>query len=372
MSQDSPSLWNDFRTSHAADPVKTPRREFLKATTAAILASGMAPAFVGAQDKAGTSNTIIGEGEHQYELIHNWGERPEGMYYRNTHGVAIDSQGLIYMIHQGHADRPVDTILVFDPEGKFVWSFGQEHCGGGHGIDIRNEDGQDFIYVCDIGNYQVVKYDTRGEWVYKLRYPRQAGVYGQVNRYQPTNLCFGPDGGFYVGDGYGSHYIHQYDKNGGWVRTWGGRGRAPGQLDTPHGLHFDNRPGREPSLVVADRGNARLQIFTPDGEHIRFIEGMLYPANIDLKGDKLLVSDLYARLVILDIDNNVEQYIAYDEAWSTAVSPRPRPYYDLPADQLPTGKLIYPHDGTWDAAGNIFVPEYLAVGRLNKLRHVDA
>jgi hypothetical protein len=349
---------------------KTPRRDFLKATTAAMLASGVAPAFVGAQDKADARNAVVGQGEYQYELIHNWGQRPEGMYYRNTHGVAIDSQGQVYMIHQGFAERPVDTVLVFDPDGQFVWSFGAEHCGGGHGIDIRNEDGQDFIYVCDIHNHQVVKYDARGEWVFKLRYPRQPNVYTQVDRYQPTNLCFAPDGGFYVGDGYGSHYIHQYDKQGGWVRTFGGRGHGPGELDTPHGLWLDDRPGREPSLVVADRGNARLQYFSLDGQHISLIEGMLYPANIDRRGETLLVSDLYARLTVLDKDNNVVTHIAYDEAWSLAVSPRPRPYYELPADQLPTGKFVHPHDACFDADGNIFVPEYLAVGRFNKLRRV--
>ena len=61
-------------------------------------------------------------------------------------------------------------------------------------------------------------------------------VYKNVSEYQPTNVAFAPDGGFYVGDGYGSHYIHQYDKDAKWVRTWGGPGKAPGKLSTPHGL----------------------------------------------------------------------------------------------------------------------------------------
>ncbi|HAW30511.1 MAG TPA: peptidase, partial [Planctomycetaceae bacterium] len=33
-------------------------------------------------------------------------------------------------------------------------------------------------------------------------------------RYSPTNIAFAPDGGFYVGDGYGSHFIHKYTKEG--------------------------------------------------------------------------------------------------------------------------------------------------------------
>ena len=37
--------------------------------------------------------------------------------------------------------------MVFDPEGKFVRSFGKEYHGGGHGIDIREENGQEFLYL---------------------------------------------------------------------------------------------------------------------------------------------------------------------------------------------------------------------------------
>ena len=41
----------------------------------------------------------------------------------------------------------MDTVLVFDPKGKFVRSFGKEWHGGGHGIDIRKEGSEEFIYL---------------------------------------------------------------------------------------------------------------------------------------------------------------------------------------------------------------------------------
>ncbi len=217
--------------------------------------------------------------------------------------MTIDEAGLIYIKHQGHGKHVMDTIVVFDPPGKFVRSFGKDIYPGGHGIDIRKEAGEEFLYLCDIDHRQVIKTNLKGEVVWKLDYPKEAGVYKDATGYKPTNVAFAPDGGFYVGDGYGSHYIHQYDKDANWVRTWGGQGTEPGKMNTPHGLWLDDRPGRTPSLVVADRANARLQYFTLDGKHISFVNDVLFPAHFDIRGDVLLVPDLHARVSLFDRDN---------------------------------------------------------------------
>ena len=164
----------------------------------------------------------------------------------------------------------MDAIVVFDPQGKFVRSFGKEFHRGGHGIDVRKEGNEEFLYLCDVQHGIVAKTTLKGEHVWVKWTPEEPGVYSDKAKYSPTNVAFAPDGGFYIGDGYGSSYIHQYDKDANWVRTWGGFGDAPGKMKTPHGLWLDNRPGREPSLVVADRANARLQYFTLDGKHLGY------------------------------------------------------------------------------------------------------
>ena len=56
----------------------------------------------------------------------------------------------------------------------------------------------------------------------------------------------------------------KFSKDGKFIKTWGKRGSAPGEFDTPHGLAFDSR-GR---LFVADRGNNRIQIFDQDGKFL--------------------------------------------------------------------------------------------------------
>jgi TAT (twin-arginine translocation) pathway-exported protein len=344
------------------------RRDFLKGTAAgaALLATGAtAPAFIRAEDKAGSKNPIIGKGEHTYECVHGWGELPDKLRWETTHGVTVDEAGMVYIKHQGHGRSPMDTIVVFDPSGKFVRSFGKEYYPGGHGIDIRKEGKEEFLYLSDIHNRQVVKTNLKGEVVWKLSYPLEAKVYQKLDQYRPTNVAFGPDGGFYVGDGYGSSYIHQYDKDGKWVRTWGGEGDAPGKMRTPHGLWLDDRPGRAPSLVVADRANARLQYFTLDGKHLGFVKEVLFPAHFDIRGEVLLVPDLHARVSLFDKDNRPIVHLGDDAAWIEEVKK-----FKVRADEKlwRPGLFIHPHDACFDKAGNIFVVEWVETGRVTLLR----
>ena len=56
---------------------------------------------------------------------------------------------------------------MFDPEGKYVRSFGKEYHGGGHGIDIRKEGGEEFLYLSDVKNGIVAKTSLKGEPVWR-------------------------------------------------------------------------------------------------------------------------------------------------------------------------------------------------------------
>lgn len=334
----------------------------------AVAAASVAAApKVHAGDKSGTKNAVIGSGEHAYECLHGWGEPPKGVQWFNTHGVAIDADGLIYVKHQGRADAAMDTIVVFDPDGKTVRSFGKEYCGGGHGIDIRKDGGEEFLYLCDTFHRFVRKTTKTGEVVWSMDFPKEPGVYQDAKGYSPTNVAFGPDGGFYIGDGYGSSFIHQYDKNGQWVRTWGGKGAEPGKMQTPHGLWLDNRPGREPSLVVADRANFRLQYFTLDGEHLGFVNDVLFPAHFDIRGDVLLVPDLHARVSLFDVTNHAIVHLGDDADWIAEVK---KMEVRRDPSRWQDGKFVHPHDACFDHDGNIFVVEWVDAGRITKLRKV--
>jgi hypothetical protein len=344
------------------------RRRFLQSSVATAALAATGPTILGAADKAGSKLPIVGSGEHTYECIHNWGELPSHIKWGETHGVAVDAAGLIYIKHRNNAADPMDAIVVFDPTGKFVRSFGDEYNGGGHGIDIRKEGNTEFLYLCDVKHNLVTKTTLKGELVWAKGRPPEPGVYADPKvKYSPTNVAFGPDGGFYIGDGYGSHYIHQYDKDANWVRTWGGVGDEPGKMRTPHGLWLDNRPGREPTLVVADRANARLQYFSLDGKHLSLVKDVSFPAHFDIRGEVLLVPDLHARVSLFDKDNKVIAHLGYDEGWTKEVLADGMKMRREP-NRWQAGRFIHPHDACFDKDGNVFVVEWVPTGRVTMLR----
>jgi sugar lactone lactonase YvrE len=329
--------------------------------------------ILGAENKSGSKRATVGEGPYTYECYHCWGEVPSHIVWGETHGVCVDEVGLVYIKHRSNAPEPMDAIAVFEPNGKFVRSFGKEYHGGGHGIDIRKEGGEEFLYLSDVKNGVVAKSTLKGKQIWVKQRPVEPGVYADPKvKYSPTNVCFSPDGGFYIADGYGSHYIHQYDKDATWVRTWGGEGEEAGKMKTPHGLWLDNRPGREPSIVVADRANARLQYFTLDGKHISFINKphLAFPAAIDTQGDVMLVPDLHARVTLFDKNNEVIVHLGYDPAWTETVLGGMKFELRKHPEQWVDGKFIHPHDACFDKDGNIYVTEWVPTGRVSFLKKV--
>jgi hypothetical protein len=198
-----------------------------------------------------------------------------------------------------------------------------------------------------------------------------ADVWGR-DRFMPTNFAFLDDGGFLVADGYGAYCVHQYDKDANYVSTFGGpstSAKEDGLFNTPHGIWIDHRPGGEPSIVVADRANGRLQWFSLTGEHQQTLDGFRLPANVDTHGEVLLVPDLEARVTLLDGQNNVIAQLGDDAAWHDQVMADNRRMRTQP-DRWQAGRFIHPHDACFDAEGNIFVAEWVDGGRITKLRRV--
>ena len=355
------------------------RREFLVAGGTLCAATLVAPR-IHATDKSGHQNAIVGHGEHTYECIHDWGlaNLPRGAHYGNaSHGVAVDRAGRVYITHYGDPG----SIFVFEPSGEFIQSLGATHRASedgpttaqGHGIDIREEGGQEFLYLSPSHpQLDFVKMDLTGEIVWRKgrdHIHTDCGLYGPEAKYRPTNVSFAPDGGYFLGDGYGSDFIHQYAANDQYVRTIGGSGEADGRFRTPHGQWLDQRDGQA-KLVVADRANKRLQWFDMQGKFIKSLGGFLFPADIDIRGDVMLVPDLHCRVTLLDKNDDVIVQLGEDAAWRERALEGFRMRGQR--DQWLPGKFVHPHDACFDAEGNIFVTEWVDTGRVTWLRKVGA
>ncbi len=357
------------------------RRDFLKAAAGA--AAIMATPTILTAKKTG-SPIIMGEGEHKYEVHHNWPQLPDKYTWQTTHDVSFDKAGNLYVIHQGDTDKKDHpAIFVFDDKGKFIRAFGEEFQGGGHGLEVHNEGSEEFLYVTGYqGLKKFAKLTLKGEPVWERHAPMESGVYAAGedkstkagmktrNVFQPTNIAFRPDGnGFYVADGYGAYVIHEYDQEAKYKSTFGKPGKGNGEFSLPHGVWIDSRaPGRAASVVVADRVNGRLQWFTPDGEHIQTLDGFLLPANVDTYHGLMLVPELLARVTLLDFNNKVIARFGDDAEWRDKVGKKKIRQYP---DQWPEGKFIHPHDACFDAHGNIFIAEWVATGRITKMRKVS-
>ncbi|HIB88927.1 TPA: twin-arginine translocation signal domain-containing protein [Candidatus Poribacteria bacterium] len=362
------------------DPGKKSRRDFIKTAGAAALTSVVAPTILHSADKTGKGNLVIGTDEYRYEVLHDWPQLPSKFSWQTTHNVAIDAEGLLYVIHEGKAnltDHP--SIFVFDQKGKYVRSFGNQFQGGGHGLEVRTEGKDQFLYVCA---YQQVKAFAKltltGEVIWEKYAPMDSGIYRKdedtvrVKRwgrdaFMPTNFAFLNDGGFLLADGYGSFYIHRYDKDGNWVSKFGGPGQGEGKFATPHGIWIDQRPDRQEHVVICDRAHHTLQYLTLDGEYIETLEGYGLPANIDTWKDLMLVPELHARLSILDVENNIVARLGGDVE---RVTEKEKDIRSNP-NKWEKGKFVHPHDACFDTEGNIYVAEWVATGRITKLRHLS-
>lgn len=341
------------------------RRSFLRTTAAAAVAAGAAPRILGMSPKHGLSDPVVGSGEHTYECIHDWAKLPPDIAFGNTHGVAQDSQGLIYIKHTVHAgSTKPDAICVFDPEGVFVRSWGAEYKGGAHGLHLSKEPDGEFLYICDQARGVVDKTTLTGEKVWTKAAPMESGVYNGQNEYHATNVAVVPmgfprAGDFFIADGYGKSWIHRYNAKGEYLGTFGGPGKDRGQMSCPHGLMIDTRSGT-PRLVVADRANRRLQYFDLDGRSQGFVtEELRLPCHFHERGGVLLIPDLEARVTLFDQNNKLIVHLG--DGTNMALRDKPR-------DQFIPGKFIAPHSAIFDRDGNIFVVEWVEVGRVTKLR----
>ena len=294
------------------------RRKFLQ-SSAAIAAVAQGPYLLGTENKSDSKPLVVGDGAYKYEVVHDWAKLPEQFTWQTTHNVAVDAAGNLYVIHEGRKEqKDHPSIFVFDPAGNYITSFGKQFQGGGHGIEIRKEGNEEFLYVCAYQHLKTfAKMSLKGETLWQKYAPMDSRVYAKDedkkptgawgrDRFMPTNFAWLDGGDFLLVDGYGAFVVHRYDKDGNWKSTFGGPGGGEGKFNTPHGIWVDSR-GKEPRIVVCDRANHTLQFFGLDGTYQKTVKGFGLPANAETWKGLLVVPELHARVSLLDENDQVDR-----------------------------------------------------------------
>jgi peptidylglycine monooxygenase len=274
----------------------------------------------------GVSGLTVTLGTRRYAVLHPWQRVKLGHVSQH----AVDSTGRVYVYQRTGA-----PVQVLSPEGEALASWGTGEIADPHGIFITPDDR---IFMTDRDAHQILVYDTDG---------RQRAAYGERHHARfgapfnhPTDVAVAANGDFYVSDGYGNAHVHWFGADGKHRKTWGGIGTAPGLFSTPHGIWvtLDNK------VLVGDRENNRIQVFTADGTYLSEWGDLYHP--MDIWGDAdgtIYVTDQAPRIV--------------------AFTPT--------GETLGRCKVVATHShGLWgDAAGNLYCSEHN--GQLTKLARLS-
>ncbi|HJN44735.1 MAG: peptidyl-alpha-hydroxyglycine alpha-amidating lyase family protein [Vicinamibacterales bacterium] len=223
-----------------------------------------------------------------YRPVENHFKLAEGRWWGSTSAVDIDIDGRSIWVAErcaanSCAGSKLNPILKFDEAGRLRRRFGEGLFILPHGIHVDREGN---VWVTDAEGpdgtdpdrdgkgHAVYKFSPTGRLLLTLGTPGVAGDGTGPLLNGPSDVVTAPNGDIFVADGAGgldpdvspppAARVVRYAADGAFITAWGTVGSAPGEFRAPRGLALDLR-GR---LFVADRGNARIQIFDQEGRFL--------------------------------------------------------------------------------------------------------
>lgn len=173
---------------------------------------------------------------------------------QETRSIAVDSSDNVYV-----TVISVCKVFKLSPSGEVIVSVGGRGSGPGEfnipdGIAQRD----DKLFVCDRHNHRIQALDLNLNFISSL------GCHGNGEGQfeQPTDLAFDQRGNMYIAD-WGNSRVQVFSSEGLHTKTFGRRGRGPGELIKPCGIHVDRN-----SVYVTEWDNKRVSVFTTHGRFV--------------------------------------------------------------------------------------------------------
>ncbi len=211
--------------------------DFLRIATVFVLAVGVC---IPSSEAYGQSGPVL----HPYQGADDWARLPSGRTWGAPTGVEMDpDQESLWVLERcgdyngpGCAESDLPAIMKFDSSGRLIQSFGAGMFLYPHGLAVDHEGN---VYVTDgrgeAGKgHTVLKFNPDGELVLTLGQPGVGGE-GPNTLNRPSDVAIAPNGDIFVADGHSgmdtNMRIVKYSKDGTFIKEWGTKGTAPGELD---------------------------------------------------------------------------------------------------------------------------------------------
>ncbi|MFW6171065.1 MAG: peptidyl-alpha-hydroxyglycine alpha-amidating lyase family protein [Planctomycetota bacterium] len=252
-----------------------------------------------------------------YKVDPTWPRRPDHCQWDHIPGVAVDAKDQVWIFTRG-----TPPVQVYDSDGNFIRAWGTDLIGTKDGRKTSHQikiDQEGMIWLADTGKHVVMRLTPEGKLLQTLGTPNRPG--NDASHFNmPTDMAIRPDGHVFVADGYVNSRVVHFDEKGNFVNAWGSRGTEAGQFSLVHAIALDSQG----NVYVADRNNARVQVFNSKGKFLDQWQDIVIPWGFCMTED--------------------------DELWVCGCSPMPWedpevPLSCPPRDQVfmrfnPSGKLL--------------------------------
>ncbi|MEC9416886.1 MAG: 6-bladed beta-propeller, partial [Thermoproteota archaeon] len=204
-------------------------------------------------------------------------------------------------------------------------------------------DSENNIYVTDLGNSRVQKFDSTGNFL--AEWGNRGSNDGEFG--YPTGIAVSNEFVFVVDNK--NHDVQKFTLDGEFISKWGGFGKDAGFFKSPRGMTISD----DEFVYVVDSGNARIQKFTLDGEYVsnfgqsgKLGGNFVTPVDLAINSDKIYVTDPNQnKIIVFDLDGN------FEKIFNDSVG----------------GYPIYPEGIIFDEENNFYIVDY----RNNRIIHYN-